>query len=392
MSVDKARHAVVLHYSEIGLKGKNRRLFEERLVKNLRLALRGLGHWRIERAYGRFVMHLPDPADWAPISARLRKVVGLANFALAETVPQSPEAIIEAACRQMARRQFASFAVYTRRVQKEFPLTSMELSSEAGRRIQEQSGARVDLDHADVTCFIEIFDRQAIVYTEKIPGLRGLPIGTGERALGLLSSGIDSPVACWKVMRRGVKMNFVHFHSMPYTSEASLNNTRRLVELLTPYQFTSKLYSVPFIEIQQQVMATARPEYGVVLYRRSMIRIAEKIARKLRANALVTGESIGQVASQTLSNIRAIADPATLPILRPLVGSAKEEIIAVAREIGSYEISTEPYEDCCSLFIPKHPVTRALPEIILDAEMKLDLEKLERQALEAAQVEQFRFP
>ncbi len=388
----KTRFGIIIHYSEIGLKGNNRKIFENQLIRNIREVLKDIGRFRIDRAYGRYLLHLKEEADWEAISERLSRVVGLANFALAEIVAQDVEAMKAAAWQQMSELTFDTFRVVTRRAQKNFPIPSMEVSRLVGSVIGERSGARAEMKTPDVSCYIEIVDNFALIYTRKLPGLRGLPPGTGERAISLLSSGIDSPVASWKIITRGVKVNFVHFHSMPYTSPAALTNTKRLVEILTKYQMTSRLYSVPFVAIQQAIMTTARPEYGVVLYRRSMIRIAETIARKERANALITGESIGQVASQTLANMRAISEPANLPVLRPLSGSNKEEIISIAREIGTFEISTEPYEDCCTLFIPRHPETRANLEIVHEAESKIDLESLEYQAVRETEVLRFKYP
>ncbi|RMH75288.1 MAG: tRNA 4-thiouridine(8) synthase ThiI, partial [Calditrichaeota bacterium] len=375
-----------------GLKGENRRQFEDQLIRNLRQALKGVLNEPVKRAYGRFLIYLPEEFDWPAIRERLEKVPGLANFSLAELVEQNIEAIEASACRQMQQREFPSFRVTTKRSQKNFPMTSDEINRRVGAAIQQITGAKVDLTHPAVTCYIEVFDQHAVVYTEKIPGLRGLPVGSSEKAVSLLSSGIDSPVASYRIITRGVRLIFVHFHSVPFTSPASMENAKRLVARLTEYQLSSRLYCVPFLEIQQAIMAATRPDYRVVLYRRSMVRIAERIARRERARALVTGESIGQVASQTLSNMRVINEVATLPILRPLSGSDKEEIIAQAWRIGTFEISTEPYDDCCSLFVPKHPVTRAEPEIVHDIESELDWKALEQKALQEAEIHRFIFP
>lgn len=388
----KQRHDIILHYSEIGLKGGNRAQFENQLVRNIRRALRGLTDAPVKRAFGRLVISLPEQFDWPAIRARLEKVVGLANFSLAVRTAQEVEAIEAAACRQMKGLSFSSFRVTTRRVQKSFPMNSDALSARVGEKIQLQSGARVDLTNPEAVCFIEIFDDLALIYSQKIAGLRGLPVGSGGKAVSLLSSGIDSPVASWKIITRGAKLIFVHFHSAPYTSQASANNAERLVQRLVEYQLSARLYLVPFIETQQAIMLAARSEYRVVLYRRAMLRIATRIARRERAEALVTGESIGQVASQTLSNMRVIDAATDLPVLRPLSGSDKEEIIAIARQIGTFEISTEPYEDCCSLFVPRHPVTRALPAIVEDCEAKADLEPLLRQAARNAEIKKFGYP
>lgn len=385
-------HCIVVHYSEIGLKGGNRKQFEDQLAKNIRIALSDIFPASIKQAFGRFLIFLPVGSDRTLIQSRLEKVVGLANFSFAELAAQDADQILDVACRQMSRLSFSSFRVTTRRIQKAFPITSDVLSAKVGRAIQDQSNARVDLTHPEAICYIEIFDDYAIVYSERIPGLRGLPVGSSGKAVSLLSSGIDSPVASWKIITRGVKLVYVHFHSTPYTSPASINNARRLVERLTEYQLSAKLYCIPFLEIQQAIMLAAKPEYRVVLYRRAMLRIAEKIARKEHAHALVTGESIGQVASQTLANMNVINAAVSLPVLRPLSGDEKDTIVKLARQIGTFDISTEPYEDCCSLFVPRHPVTRAVPEIVYEAEAKLELKSLFTGALREGEISRFKFP
>jgi thiamine biosynthesis protein ThiI len=228
------------------------------------------------------------------------------------------------------------------------------------------------------------------MYTDRIEGPGGLPVGVSERAICLISGGIDSPVAAYKMMKRGIKLIYVHFHSAPFTSAASQRNVERLVELLNAYQFRSKLYLVPFAEIQQHIVAQAAPSYRVLLYRRAMVRIAEMIAAKNRAHALVTGENVAQVASQTLVNMKVINEAATLPILRPLAGDDKQEIIAMAQRLGTFEISTEPFDDCCSLFVPPHPETRAKLAMVQEFEAKLDLPPLLVQAAEKAVQKEFK--
>jgi thiamine biosynthesis protein ThiI len=389
---ENPKRCVILHYSEIGLKGDNRKLFEDQLAKNIRSVLSDLFPARIKQAYGRFLLFLPEKVDWLIIRSRLNKVVGLANFALSDMVKQDVDQILRAACEQMRRLTFSTFGVTTRRIQKSFPMNSDALSAKVGAAIREQSKATVDLSNPEAVCYIEIFDSYAIVYSEKIPGIRGLPTGSSGKAVSLLSSGIDSPVASWKIISRGVKLTFVHFHSAPYTSHASMNNAKRLVKILTEYQLSVKLYCIPFLEIQQAIVMSTRADYRVVLYRRAMLRIAEKIARKERAHALVAGESIGQVASQTLANMRVISEVSRLPVLRPLAGDEKDKIVKLACQIGTFDISTEPYEDCCSLFVPKHPVTRAVPDIVYEAEEKLELKKLQIDAIRRAEINRFKFP
>ncbi|RMG69239.1 MAG: tRNA 4-thiouridine(8) synthase ThiI [Calditrichaeota bacterium] len=387
-----ARRVVLLHYSEIGLKGKNRHRFEQQLIDNIKLALSDLWQGRIQRLHGRFLLPLADEALWPAVKARLQQVFGLANFSPAVVVPAEKPLIEQACLALMARQRYGSFRVHARRAQKNLPFTSQQLQVDVGAAIQAMSGARVDLSHPEVTCYIEVTNDQALVYTEKVSGARGLPVGVSERAMVLLSSGIDSPVASWKMLKRGVRLSYVHFHSIPFTSEASLNNTRRLLQVLTRYQYRAVLYAVPFLPVQQAIMVNAPPDYRVVLYRRFMFRIAERLAHRERCQALVTGESIGQVASQTLTNLRVISQVCQLPVLRPLAGDDKEEIVALARQIGTFEISTEPYEDCCSLYVPRHPTTAARLETVQEIEARLPVAELVEAAVREAQKETFRFP
>ena len=229
----------------------------------------------------------------------------------------------------------------------------------------------------EYTLYIDILDNnKAIIYSDKIKGQGGLPSGTSGKVISLISSGFDSPVASFQVMKRGAKALFVHFHSYPQTNKASLDNVGKIVKILNKYQYKSTLYLVPFLNIQKEIHLKCNQSLKVILYRRLMIRIAENIAHKERARALVTGESLGQVASQTIENIQAVNEVANLSILRPLIGTDKEDIIDMSKKIGTFDISSAPYEDCCSLFVPKHPETRARIEDVLEEEKKLDIEKI----------------
>jgi thiamine biosynthesis protein ThiI len=244
----------------------------------------------------------------------------------------------------------------------------------------------------DETIYISIVDSTAYVYRSKLHGAGGLPAGSSGRVVGLLSAGFDSPVACWQLMKRGANVIFVHFHSMPYTSQNSADQVRQLAKILTTYQFTSKLYLVPFAEIQQEIMVKSPQPLRVIIYRRMMVRIAEVIAHREKAEALVTGEAVGQVASQTLRNIRAIDDAATLPVLRPLAGADKEETMVLARRIGTFDISNEPYDDCCSFLAPRKPATWANLDEVQAGEGQLGIPALIELALHNMSVEHFRYP
>ncbi|HTN69625.1 MAG TPA: tRNA uracil 4-sulfurtransferase ThiI, partial [Methylomirabilota bacterium] len=280
----------------------------------------------------------------------------------------------------------------TQRGDKTFPLTSPEINRQLGAVVKEKSGARVDLSNPELTITVEILPRDAFFGFDKIPGAGGLPVGASGRLVSLISGGIDSPIAAYRMMQRGCRLVFVHFHSAPYLDKTSQEKVRRLVSMLTRHQFLSRLYLVPFGEIQRQIVAAVSRPLRVVLYRRMMMRIAEGVARREKAKALVTGESLGQVASQTLENMSVIQQAATLPILRPLVGMDKQEIIDQARRIGTFEISSIPDQDCCQLFVPKHPATKATLDEVEDAESKYDLNEMIRYGLENATEEEFNFP
>jgi thiamine biosynthesis protein ThiI len=371
-----AVNGVVIHYHEIALKLGNRRFFEQQLRRNILRASNKLGVKDVLRLSGRMVCLLSPAAEWEKIAGALQKVFGIAYFAPAIKLKQDLAEIKEAALQLLVGKKFSSFKVETKRSQKHFPFTSPQINAEVGEYIRERFPARVNLAQPELILRIEIVDNYALMYTDRVEGPGGLPVGTSERAVCLISGGIDSPVAAYKMMKRGVKLIFVHFHSAPFTSAASQRNVERLVELLTAYQFRSKLYLVPFAEIQQHIVAQAAPSYRVLLYRRAMIRLAEMIAAQNHAYALITGENVAQVASQTLVNMNVINQAATLPVLRPLAGDDKQEIIAMAWRIGTYEISTEPFEDCCSLFVPPHPETRAKLPIVQEFEAKLNLPPL----------------
>ncbi len=382
---------ILIHYHEIGLKGKNRGKFERRLMTNINRALKDVPCGKLERLSGRMMLALTSESPIDVIRERLSKVFGIANFSEAVVAKRNIEAIRETTWALAQKADFQSFKIVTRRGDKTFPLNSDQINRDVGKHIQTLSGARVLMDNPDLTCFIEIAPQRIFIYAKKIPAPGGLPVGSNERAVSLISSGIDSPVASYKIMKRGVKLTYVHFHSQPYTNRNSQRNTEDLVRLLTRHQYVSDLYLVPFVEIQRHIMTRAPASYRVILYRRAMLRIAEAVAQKVDALALVTGENVGQVASQTLSNMRVIEEVTPLPILRPLAGDNKEEIINEARRIGTYQISIEPYEDCCSVFVPKHPETRANLEKVREIESTLNLAPLIEQTLEQTERKTFKF-
>jgi thiamine biosynthesis protein ThiI len=380
----------VCHYHEIGLKKNNRGFFEKRLAENIKTALAGLPYRSVQRIQGRVLVLLREeiePAQIGEIGRRLQNVFGLVSASPAWIVQQNLETMQATAWQLMAARPFETFCVRARRSDKRFPLNSQQINEQVGAFLVQRSGRHVRLEDSDLVCHIELVADLAILYFEKLPAVGGLPVGSSGKAVALISGGIDSPVAAYKIMKRGCRVLFVHFHGFPHTTLDAQEKVRRLVRILAHYQGGADLYLVPFAEAQRQIVAFTPPETRVILYRRLMLRLAERIARKRDALALVTGDSIGQVASQTLENLGAIGAVAGLPLLRPLVGEDKEEIIAYAKRIGTFDVSIIGEVDCCSLFVPRHPETRCSPEAAAENEARLELDAIMRQALEATAVE-----
>ena len=384
--------SVIVHYQEIALKGRNRPWFVARLARNLREAVKDLDVTAVRVLMGRIEVVLGPSADWPTIKGRLGAVFGVANFARAGRAPLDVDAIAAEILRDLDATEPRSFRVSARRADKRFPLTSPQIEREVGGRIKEARGWKVDLSRPELTIHVEALTREAFYYFGKEPGAGGLPVGASGRVVCLLSGGIDSPVAAWRMMRRGCRVLFVHFHSYPILSRASQEKVRELARMLTQFQYRSRLLLVPFGELQQRVVLSVAPPLRVVIYRRLMMRIAERIAQQHRAQALVTGEVVGQVASQTLENLNAINEVVALPVLRPLIGMDKDEITAEAQRLGTYSISIIPDQDCCTLFTPRHPATKARKRDVVAAEAALSIEEMIGQATDGTVVEHFDFP
>ena len=385
-------NSVVVHYQEIALKGRNRPWFIGRLVRNIRTATSDLDVTRVVSKMGRIEIALGSSDAWEPVAARLRQVFGIANFSRAALVPLDIDGIATAILADLGAHEVATFRVSARRADKRFPLTSPQIEREVGGRIKQAKGWRVDLEQPELTIHVEALTGDAFYYFGKEPGPGGMPTGVSGRVVALLSGGIDSPVAAYRLMKRGCRVIPVHFHSYPILSRASQEKVRELAALLTRYQQYTRLYMVAFGEIQQQVMLAVAPPLRVVIYRRLMLRIAEAIAHNAHAGAMVTGEVIGQVASQTLENMATIASVARMPVFRPLIGMDKDEIIAEAQRLGTFPISIIEDQDCCQLFTPKHPATKARRDDIDAAERALPIDDLVGQAVESAAVEDFNYP
>jgi tRNA uracil 4-sulfurtransferase len=384
--------SVIVHYQEIALKGKNRPWFISRLVRNIREATRGLDVKDVRALMGRIEVVLGPSSAYEDVRDRLATVFGIANFSRAGRAPLDVDRIADAILQELGPESPATFRVSARRADKRFPLTSPQIEREVGGRIKEARGWTVDLDEPAFTIRVEALTNEAFYSFGKERGAGGLPVGASGRVACLLSGGIDSPVAAWRMMRRGCRVLFVHFHSYPILSRASQEKTRELARALARFQFESRLLLVPFGEIQQRVVLAVAPPLRVVIYRRLMMRIAETLARLNRAQALVTGEVVGQVASQTLENMARIDAVVSLPVLRPLIGMDKDEITAEAQRLGTFPISIIPDQDCCTLFTPKHPATKARRDEVERAEAGLPIDEIVAQAVAAAGLERFHFP
>jgi len=383
---------LIVRYHEIALKGRNRPFFVERLADNLRRVLSDLPGVTVDPVFPRISVQLPDEAPWETVRDRVETVFGVANFSRAGEVPADLEALKRAAVEGLQGAHFGSFRVTTRRSDKSFPRNSAEIDREVGAAVHTATGVRVDLENPELTVWVEVLRDRILFSFDKHPGPGGLPVGTSGRVLALISGGIDSPVAAWRMMKRGCRVVLAHFHAFPLLDRSTIDKTRELARILTRWQLRTRLLQVPFGPVQQAVVAACPAPLRVVLYRRFMVRIAEGLARRHRARALVTGESLGQVASQTLDNMVVIGEAARGPVLRPLVGMDKEEITAQARRIGTFAVSTLPDQDCCQLFVPRHPATAARPEDVARAEEALDVPGLVAAALAGTAEERFGFP
>ncbi len=378
---------VVATYHEVALKGGNRGWFERVLLRNMRAALDGLPVADIT-VPARIVVRFAEPVPWTEVYARLSTVFGLNNIIPVSRVGTSYEELEGFIAAHLEELAGTSFAVRCQRSDKRFPLTSEEVCRRLGAFVKAATGLAVDLERPDVTIHVLLQNDGIYTFRRRHPGPGGLPMGTSGRALVLLSGGIDSPAAAYLTMKRGVMAQFVHFHSAPYTSDASIRKVEAIVRLLARFQGGARLFLVPFAECQRAIVVSCPEALRVILYRRMMLRVAARIARRTRCLALVTGESLNQVASQTLENMAAIDRVAHLPVLRPLVGLDKEEIVRIAEQVGTFELSIQPHQDCCSFLQPRHPATRTTPSRCEQAEEALDVEGWARRLQHAAEERQ----
>lgn len=378
---------VLVHYHEIGLKGRNRRLFERRLQDNLRWATDGMTEGEVTRIASRVLVPVSDPSRIDDILTAVSRTPGVSYAGYAVETAREPEAIAEAALtvvtEELRRRRATvrTFAVAARRSATDYPETSLEMNRRIGEVIRRHTGLAVDLAHPDLTCQVEVVQGSAYAFARRVEGPGGLPVGVSGTVVALLSAGIDSPVAAWRIMKRGATVVAVHFSGRPQTPGRSEHYALEICRVLEPWGGLGRLYIVPFGDVQREIALAAPEDLRVLLYRRFMIRVAEAIASQEGARALVTGESLGQVASQTLENIGVVDAVASLPVFRPLIGSDKLEITAQAREIGTYDLSTACDDDCCTLFMPRNPETHASLVQVEAGEADLDVDSLVRRAI-----------
>ena len=379
---------VLMKLGEIVLKGSNRKLFERRLHNNIRSSVRDLGDVRLsQRGAGVIILRKRDASDLeiAEIADRMSHVMGVVWVHLVRRVPKDLDSITDVAVRSMADRE-GTFAVRARRRDKRFEMTSSELAGRLGARIIDAHGYRVNLKHPDNTLYVEVDKDEVFVFTDGIPGQGGLPSGMSGRGLVLMSGGIDSPVAAHRMIRRGLKVDFLHFSGMPFTGPESIYKAYSLVRRLDRYQVGSRLFVVPFGKAQQQLKSAGNERLQIVAQRRLMLKTAEALADDLKAECLITGDALGQVSSQTMTNITALDDAVDLPILRPLIGMDKTEIMDQARGIGTLAISELPDEDCCTMLTPRQVETAAEVGDLRRIERRLDAEELAEYLVTTAQM------
>jgi len=387
MSSKSSTFSILIHYSEIGLKKNNRSYFERLFIRNISNHIYGLKHKRIRLISARILIENINPNDWHLFKNRLNNVMGLSSAILVIESKSEYLSIQDKVDVLIKGKNFNSFRVTTKRHAKSFKKTSIQTNVDLGSYIQKKTNKMVKLSGAELNIMIEILREKSYIGCDKIVGFSGLPTRSQEKALSLISSGIDSPVASFEMIKRGVNVSFLHFHSYPATSKQSIDNVKQLVEILTKYQLESVLYCIPLLDIQEKIMSIIPDKFWVIFFRRAMLKIANIFALQNKQLAIITGDSIGQVASQTISNIRAVSEISDLPVLRPLSGMNKDEIILKAKNIDTYDISIKPDQDCCSYFVPIHPETKAKLSEVLRLDTKLDLDVEYQNAL--SKVEKF---
>ena len=384
-------YSILIHYSEIALKKNNRKFFEKIFINNIQSHLSGLKYSSIKLYEARVFIHNVNINHWEKFKKRLFNVMGLKNFVLMIKTTSDINAINKASLHLVKNKKFNSFRITSKRNYKKLDFNSQDANIKVGEFIQTKTKKSVNLDFPELTIHIELLKKNSYVGIDKNNGYSGLPANCQERGLSLISSGIDSPVASFEMIKRGVTLDYVHFHSYPAINKQSINNVKKLLDVLSTYQLKSTLHLVPLLDVQKKIMEVVPDKYWVIFFRKYMIQIANDIAAKNNALALITGDSIGQVASQTLSNIHAISNESQLPIIRPLSGMNKEDIINRAVKIGTYDISIEPYEDCCSFFVPVHPETKAKLDQVNQISLKIDMDDIYVNTMSNIELHEFKY-
>lgn len=382
---------ISIHFHEIALKGNNRAAFERQLQENLRTVIAPLGRLKVQRFQGGLLVE-GESEQSEEILNRVTQVCGVSHAMPVIRVADDLDAVARVVVDAIRRENPRSYRITAKRRDKTYPVTSEKVNQQVGFKVQEATGLPVKLQGADLEAFVLLLKDQILVGTQKRRAVGGLPVGTAGRVAALLSGGIDSPVAAWRMMKRGCRVEFVHFHSYPRVDRTTIEKAEDLVEQLTRWQYRSRLHLVPLIDIQTATRMLAPEHLRVLMYRRFMLRLAQRIAYRRGAKALVTGESVGQVASQTLQNMASVNAVATMPVLRPLCGMDKHEIIEQAQAIGTFDISIQPDQDCCQLFLPKHPAVVSTDQECRDAEAKMEVEALIKDALDRTEIRDFRWP
>ena len=386
---------LIVKYGEIGVKGKNRYIFEKKKKKNVKNILKPIGKFNVYKEYGRIYVDL-DGYDYEEVVEEVKKVFGIVGVCPAVRAEKDYNLLKELALKMLEgkiEQGYKSFKVDSRRGDKDFKLTSQEMSLDIGGYLvsQVKDKIAVDVRNPEVKIHCELRQNHVMVYSDTIPGYGGLPLGTNGRAMSLLSGGIDSPVASWMVAKRGMELECIHFHSYPFTSEKSQEKVRDLAQILSKYCGRVRLHKVNMLEIQKAIGLNCKDEEMTIISRRFMMRIAERVAESRHCDALVTGESIGQVASQTIQGLTCTNASVKMPVFRPLIAMDKTEIIEVAQKIGTFETSILPEEDCCTVKKKKKPVTKPKLDRIEKSENKLDVEKLIQDAIDNIEVEDIEF-
>ena len=376
---------ILLKLGEVVLKGLNRRTFEDKLLANIRRRLQHCGDFHVYSKQSTIYVEPKGPeCDLDGAFAACRQVFGVIAVTRALPCPKDKDAIFHCARNYLDKelREAKTFKVETRRSDKHFPMNSMEISQYVGGLLHDAyPQLKVDVHDPELCVHVEVREKAAYVHAPSQPGAGGLPTGMGGTAVSLLSGGIDSPVACHMIAKRGVKLELVHFYSPPYTSVQAKEKVVALAKLLAPWCGRMKLHVVPFTEIQEAIRANCPEDHFTLIMRRFMMRLAQGVAARTGAKALVTGESLGQVASQTMDALTVSDQVCTMPVLRPVIGMDKAEIVRLARQIGTFETSILPYEDCCTVFTPRHPRTHPVLADVLEYEKALDIDGLVERAL-----------